>query len=214
MPHAEDQSMSTPTVNGEKPSSAFLSHLTSIPVVHDSIVTFKGNALGQMSIGLADQSYQALAKPLLPYLARPYQYVSPYVHRADSLADSGLRKVEETFPVVRSPTDTLTRSLLHTVFLPARVAFESKDYVFKTYDDQYRSIHGGDGLVKAGKAVVTTGFVVTSDSLTWLSAFLAAKKEQTKQVVNEKTVNRGPVENHEVALGGLWSAAGPAEAAG
>jgi hypothetical protein len=185
MPHAEDQNMSSQIVNGDKPSSAFISHLASYPVINDSISTFKSNPIGQISIDLADQSYETFAKPVLPYFSRPYQYVSPYVHKADSIADHGLSKVEETFPIVKTPTGEIKNKVFSTIFYPARVAFEGKNYVFKTYGDQYKNIDGNT-VVKTGKAMVTTGLVVTSDSLNWLSHFLGAKKEQAKQVTNEK----------------------------
>ncbi|KAI9791189.1 MAG: hypothetical protein M1816_004181 [Peltula sp. TS41687] len=174
------------TVNGDKPSSAFLSHLTSYPVVCDSITTFKSNPIGQISLDLADQSYATFAKPVLPLLSRPYQYVSPYVHKADSMADHGLSKVEETFPIVKTPTGEIANKVLGTIFYPARVAYEGTDYVFKKYGDQYRNIDGGNGLVRSSKAAVATGLVVTSESLNWLSQYVGAKKEQAKQVAGEK----------------------------
>ena len=37
-----------------------------------------------------------------------------------------------------------------------------------------------------GKAAVATTLVVTSDALHWLSNYLGAKKEQAKEVMNEK----------------------------
>ncbi|KAI9801513.1 MAG: hypothetical protein M1833_002745 [Piccolia ochrophora] len=180
--------MAPPTVNGEKQSSAFLSHLTSIPVISDSISGFKANPYGQKSLNLADQGYVTFAKPILPYLSGPYQYVSPYVAKADSLADTGLSKVEDTFPIVKTPTDKLKGTVFDTVFFPVRLASDSKDYVFKTYGSEYKKV-GGEGIVTSGKAVITTSLVVTSDSLGWLSSFLGAKKEQTKHVVNEKSKN-------------------------
>lgn len=188
MPHAED-TMASQNVNGDKPSSAFLSHITSYPVVHDSISTFKSNPIGQLSLDIADQSYSTIAKPILPYLSRPYQYFSPYVQKADSIADQGLSKVDERLPILKTPTDQIKGTVFNTVFFPVRVAADSKNYVFKTYGDQYQSIDGQNGLVKTGRAMVSTGLVVTSDSLTWLGNFLGSKKEQTKQVANEKMNN-------------------------
>lgn len=186
MPHAENGDMSSQTVNGDQQQSAFLSHLTSYPVIKDSIHGFKSNPIGQMSVDLVDQSYSTFGKPLLPYLSRPYQYVSPYVRKADNIADHGLSRVEETFPVVKTPTEDLKNGVKATVFFPVRVAFEGKDYVFKTWDDQYKST-GGNGITRPVRAMISTGLVVTSDSLSWLSEFIGAKKEQAKQTMNEKT---------------------------
>ena len=153
-------------------------------MVSDSISTFKSNPYGQKSINLADQVYDTFAKPFFPYLSGPYQYVSPYVSKADSMADSGLSKVDETFPIVKTPTGELVDNVKGVAFFPLRVAFESKDYVFNTYGNEYKKV-GGDGLLTTGKAMISTGLVVTSDSLSWLSEFLGAKKDEAKHFANQ-----------------------------
>jgi hypothetical protein len=170
--------------------------------VHDSIDGFKANPIGKISLGLAGQSYALVAKPLLPYLARPYEYVSPYLRKADSLADDGLRRVDAAFPAVKTPTAEIRGSIVDTVLLPVRVAAESKEYVFRTWDNQYRDIRKGEGegagastgaagagasLLRVGRAAVSTGLTVTADSLAWLNSFLRAKGQQTKQAVQEKS---------------------------
>jgi len=186
MPHAETQGTMAPTVNGDSsPSSAFISHLTSYPLISDSIATFKSNPYGQKSISLADSGYQTLAKPVMPYLAKPYQYVSPYLSKADSLADSALSKVDEKLPIVMKPTGELYDEAKDLIFFPYKKTLETKDYVFKTYSSECKKV-GGEGIVTMGKAAVTTTLIVSSDALTTLSSYLSAKKEQTKEIVNEK----------------------------
>jgi len=188
MPHASIEATKdtmAATVNGDAPSSAFISHLTSYPFFSDSITTFKQNPLGQKSLSLADQGYQTFAKPILPYFSKPYQYVHPYVAKLDSIGDSTLSKVDEKFPVVKKPTGELYDNATGIAFFPLRKGLEGKDYVLKTYNTECKKV-GGEGLVTMGKAAVTTTLVVTSDALSWLSNYLGAKKEQTKEVVNEK----------------------------
>lgn len=114
--------------------------------------------------------------------------VSPYVAKADSLADSSLKKVDQKFPIVKEDTDKIKGTAVDMAFFPLRKATEGKDYVFKTYNNQYKKC-GGQGLITTGKASVSTSFVVTSDVLAWISSYLGAKKEQTKEKVNEKTNN-------------------------
>ncbi|KAI9750711.1 MAG: hypothetical protein M1815_001646 [Lichina confinis] len=177
--------MSSHHVNGDKRSSAFISHLTSYPLVHDSISGFKSTPLGQMSLDLADQSYATFAKPVLPYLSRPFQYVSPYVHKADHIADQGLSRVEQTFPIVKSSTDDIKGSVQSTVWFPVRVVAEGKQYVFEKWDEQYKSTDG-NGVLRPVRAALSTGLVVTAESFGWLGQMLGAKKEQTKQTFNEK----------------------------
>jgi len=189
MPHADnDSSKMAPTVNGETKSSAFLSHLTSYPVISDSISTYKSYPLGQKSLDLADQGYNTFAKPALPYLAKPYEYVSPYVKKADSIGDSVLAKVDTQFPVVKKPTGELYDNATGIAFYPYRIGMEGKDYVFKTYSTECKKI-GGESLVTYGKAAVTTTLIVSSDSLSWLSNFLGKKKAEAKEVANEKMNN-------------------------
>merc|ERR1712093_336336 len=96
-----------PQVNGEAPSSAFLSHLISHPVISDSISTFKSNPYGAKSLSITTSLSHKLADPLLPYLTKPYQYVSPYITKADSLGDSTLSTIDSKFPVVKKPTGEL-----------------------------------------------------------------------------------------------------------
>lgn len=169
-------------------TNASVQHLTSYPVVSDSISTFKSNPYGKKSISLADQGYNQLIAPFIPYAQRPLGYVKPYVARADSLADGGLNKVDETFPIVKEDTQKIKSSVLELAFFPLRLAGNSKDYVINTYSGEYKKC-GGNGYVSGGKALITTGLVVTSDSLNWLGSLLNKKKEQTKEVAKEKTKN-------------------------
>jgi len=188
MPHAESDIMGSTTVNGDKPSSAFLSHLISYPLIGDSITTFTQNPYGQKSIALVDSGYQTFAKPLLPYLAKPYEYVAPWVVKIDGLGDATLSKVDEKFPTVKKPTGELIDEAKGTAYFPIRKSVEGRDYVVNTYNSEVKKV-GGEGVVTLGKAAVTTTLIISSDALTWLSNFLSAKKEQTKSAVNDKLNN-------------------------
>ncbi|KAH6673247.1 hypothetical protein B0J14DRAFT_617880 [Halenospora varia] len=176
-----------PQVNGDSsPSSAFLSHLYSYPVISDSITTFKKNPYGAKSLDLTSQGYEKLGKPLLPYLAKPYEYVSPYVKKADSVGDDALSTIETKFPVVKKPTGELYENAQSFVYFPLKKGGEGKEYVFSTYKGEVKKV-GGESLVTYGMAALGTGIIVTKDTLSWLSQFLSAKKTETKEVVNEKT---------------------------
>jgi len=180
--------MSPPQVNGDSPSSAFLSHLTSFPVVSDSISTFKSNPYGAKSVSLSQQTYNKLARPFLPYLHTPYTYISPYVHRADTLGDSTLSTIESHFPVVKKPTGELVADTKSIIGFPVTKGLEGKDYVLKTWSGEVKKT-GNEGLVGYGKAAVSTGIIVGSDTLGWLSSFLSKKKTETKEVANDKMNN-------------------------
>jgi len=192
MPHSEDTNtkMSPPQVNGETPSasSAFLSHLISYPLISDSISTFKSNPYGAKSIDLSTHGYNSLAKPVLPYFSKPYQYVSPYISKADSLGDSTLSTLDSKFPVVRKPTEELYSDGKAIVFFPLKKGTEGKDYVFGVYGSEKKKV-GGQGIVTNGKAALATGLIVSSDAVGWLMSFLQQKKADAKEVANEKMNN-------------------------
>lgn len=172
-------------VNGEAPASAFLSHLVSFPVVSDSISTFKSNPYGAKSLDLTTAGYERLGKPLLPYLSGPYQYVSPYVQRADSLGDSTLSSLEAHFPVVKKPTGELYEGGRSIVFFPLRKGSEGKDYVVGVFGAEKKK-SSQDGLVGYGLALIGTGLVVGSDAFKWVSGYLggAPKKEAKGEKVD------------------------------
>ena len=153
-------------------------------MVSDSISTFKSNPYGKRSLLLADQGYNSLVAPFLPYAKGPYGYVRPYVAKADSLAEGGLTHVEHKFPIVKEDTQKIKSSVVNLALFPFRVAGSSKDYVYNTYAGEYQKC-GGDGIISGGKAIITTGLVVTSDTFSFLSSLVAQKKEQTKEVAKE-----------------------------
>jgi len=177
-----------PQVNGETPSSAFLSHLISYPFISDGITTFKSNPYGAKSLSLTTSISHKFADPLLPYLSKPYQYVSPYITKADSLGDSTLSTIDSKFPVVKKPTGELIDNGKAIVFFPLKKGSEGKEYVYGVYGSEVKKV-GGDGIVTWGKAAIATGLVVGGDAYGWLSGFLAGKKAEAKEVSNEKLNN-------------------------
>ncbi|GAP91853.1 putative perilipin mpl1-like protein [Rosellinia necatrix] len=187
----------SPQVNGESnqtsaqapaqapaQASATLSHITGYPVVNDGISYFKQNPYGQKSIELSDSAYQAFAKTILPYLNKPYQFVSPYVQKADAIGDDTLSKIDQRLPVLKKPTDELVSDGKAIIFFPVRKGRETKGYVFEVYNSEYKKV-GGDGLVTSGKALISAGLVVTSDALAWVGEHLRAGKVQAKETTND-----------------------------
>ncbi|KAI1652342.1 uncharacterized protein F4817DRAFT_11263 [Daldinia loculata] len=172
-------------VNGEvHPSSATLSHIRGYPVVNDSIAFIKGNPYGQKSIELGDTAYKAFAKPVFPYFSKPYQYVSPYIKKADQIGEDALNKIDERLPALKKPTGELWTDGKNLFFFPVRKGLETKDHVFDIYNSEYKKV-GGDGLVTSSKALVSAGLVVTSEALTWIGDLLRAGKVQAKETGNE-----------------------------
>ncbi|KAF9870483.1 CAP20 [Colletotrichum karsti] len=177
-------------VNGDLPAvnSATAQHLLDYPVVHDGVVAFRNNPYGKRSIALGDSAYKTFAEPLLPYFARPWSIIRPYAEKADSIGDQTLTKVEERVPVIKKPTDELVAGAKGIIALPFRTGYEAKDHVFKTYSQEKKKI-GGENLVTYGKALVSTTLITTSELIIWVGDVIHYKKEEAKDVVNEKVNN-------------------------
>ncbi|KAG5301410.1 CAP20 [Histoplasma ohiense] len=185
--------MGEPIVNGEKPSSQFLHHLSTLPVVSDSLTYLKNHPYGQKSLQLADQGYANYAKPVLPFFSKPYNYVAPYVAKADSLSNEGLKRVEDRFPIVKKDTETIKGALKGYIHMPFRVVEEGKKHVLQVYSAEYKNCGGGEGYVAAGKAVITTGLTITSESLEWLRACITRAEQKGREgveAVSEKKASK------------------------
>lgn len=197
MPHAEKDSTS-PTMtevmtNGEKPSSQFIGHLTSYPVVSDSIGFYKENPYGAKSLSLAHDVYQRFFTPFQPYLEGPYSYVAPYVTKADSLGDAGLKKIDSTFPIVKEETATLKGKVTDVAMFPIVLGSQGKDYVFSTYSEQRKGADQEKGLISKAvaeaKALLFTEYKIGSDAFHILTSFLTQKKEEGKKFAEQKMNN-------------------------
>jgi hypothetical protein len=91
--------------------------------------------------------------------------------------------VDKAFPIVREDTEKIKGTLLDTAYFPLRLATDAKEHVFQTYSSEYTKC-GGNGIVASGKAVITTGLVLSQEYLAWLSAFLNTKQKQAKTTVH------------------------------
>jgi hypothetical protein len=129
-------------VNGDRPQSKFISHLSSYPVVSDGVETFKSNPYGRKSLDLADSAYQRVVKPVEPHLETAYSYAKPYVGKADELGDSGLGYIDSKFPIVKEDTSTIVDKGKSIVLWPFKVANDGKDYVVNTWSGKIkRQLH-------------------------------------------------------------------------
>lgn len=145
----------------------------------------KSNPYGKKSLDLSQAGYDKFVSPVVPYAERPYGYVKPYVGKVDDLATVGLSKVDQTFPIIKETPENIKKTVLDYAYFPFRVVDDGKNYLLQTYSSEYKKC-GGDGYVSGGKAIITTGLVVTSDTLAWLSSFLSEKKEQGTDYASQK----------------------------
>lgn len=181
-----------PTMNGETPAYKSFGHLVSYPIISDSISTFKTYPLGQRSIDITHSAYCTFIAPLSPYLSK----AAPYVTRADELAESGLGKIEQRFPIVKEPTENIKNTVVDTIGYPRKLvgevyvrgsdlAKDTKEYVFSIYGDELaRQDNTKGGYIPRAKASVTTGLVVSSELMGAIAAYLGNKKDQAKVEVD------------------------------
>lgn len=179
--------MPAPQVNGDVTSSqsAFIQHLLTYPLISDSVHTVAANEYAQRSFKLGDSVYQTFAAPLLPWVAKPYGLVFPYVQKADSIGDKTLDRVDERFPIVKKPTGELYNETRELILLPYQKGLEGKEHVFSVYAAEYKKSEQ-QGLVAQGKAAVTTAVVVSNETLTWISNFVSAKRAEATEYTKEK----------------------------
>ncbi|PFH56918.1 hypothetical protein XA68_15758 [Ophiocordyceps unilateralis] len=174
-------------VSGAARHSAFLQHLLNYPLINDGICSFKSNQLAQRSLRLGDSAYQTFALPVIPYFKGPYQYLSPYVRKADALGDETLSRIDERFPAVKKPTSEIYENTRDFLLIPFNKSIEGRDHLFHVYDTEVKKTRPNQqGFVAQGMAAVNTALVVSNETLSWLSSFLSAKKAEAAKAVNDK----------------------------
>jgi len=160
-------------------------HLTSYPVVSDGISQFKSNPYGAKSIALTQDTYNRFGAPFTPYLRTPYAYASPYLSRADSLADSGLGSIDAHFPLVKQDTQTVVDTGKSYALYPIHLADSGFNYVLRTWDDEYTKTikrnNRGPGLLSSVLAVVSTELKISSDVLAAVADWFQPKKDAAKK---------------------------------
>ncbi|KAK2750939.1 hypothetical protein FQN57_000013 [Myotisia sp. PD_48] len=169
--------MAETMVNGGGPGlpSHFINHLTSYPIVSSSISTIRQSHVGQLSLEYAQKGRSQL-QPLIPYLQAPYGYIAPYVEKADSLGNEGLNRFDNTVPKVIETAENVRGILRY----PIQVAGDGTQHIVSTYNSE-RSKAEGNRIMSPSKAAVSTGLMLTSQYLLWLSNLLIPNQEKIQQ---------------------------------
>lgn len=154
-------------------------------MVHDSCEAYKSHPYGARSLALVNASYQRFVAPLHPYLKTPYSYLSPYLSRADELGDNGLSKVDDRFPIVKEDTSKLKQTVVDYASLPLVLAGRGKEYVFSTWQDEYKKTRGEDGMIKNVKALVSTELKFGLDAYNLVSEYLSKGKKEASKKASE-----------------------------
>lgn len=174
--------------NGEVPSylnSATIEHLFNYPIVSDSVATIKRNDYGQMTISVGGSAYQRIGAPIVSMLSRPYQYVSPYVQKADSIGDKTLSRIDERFPAVKKPTDEIYTDFREYVLQNhyAETYLQLQHHIAELFEEEYKKA-GGNGLPSMARSAVSTAFIVGSETLGRILSFLSQKKREGEGIID------------------------------
>lgn len=139
---------------------------------------YENNPLGAKSIEIFNSAYHNIAEPILRKLRGPYSIIAPYVQKADQIGNSTLDTVDNQVPAIKkTDIETLKSHAFDMAHFPFKVASESKDYVFSTYNDEYEKT-GGNGLITAGKAILSTELRITADAFHKVADLLGPRGKQ------------------------------------
>ncbi|KAK8087114.1 perilipin-like protein- Mpl1 [Apiospora phragmitis] len=148
--------------------------------VHPSSATL------QKSIELGDSAYQTFAKPLLSIFARPYQYVSPYVKKADHLGAGALNKIDERLPALKKPTNELYLGGKQVVFYPVVKGKETTDHVFSIYSSECKKV-GGEGVVTTARLLSLLAWSSPARRWTGLVTSSEPARRRRKRLASKQT---------------------------
>ncbi|KAI8984613.1 hypothetical protein BDF20DRAFT_905423 [Mycotypha africana] len=99
-------------------TTKFVSRVTSIPIVQDSVSTFQAMAnktkFGKFAISTMNCTlYNVVNKTTSTYPTIYEQYIQPHIERADELGCRSLDLLQNKFPVVNQPTPVLYEKVKH-----------------------------------------------------------------------------------------------------
>jgi len=112
--------------------------------------------------------------------------IAPYVSAADNIGAQSLDSVDSHFPAIKNTElNTLKDHAFGVAQLPFALAGQGRDYVFATYDDEWSKV-GGGGLVKTGKAMLSTELRIAVEGYQKVAGVLGPKVEKVKKTGVEK----------------------------
>jgi len=182
--------MATETASAAAAPSPFeksLSHLSSYPVVSSAVSALQSYPLAQTA-----QSYiptaQSYLAPFQPIIQKATSISQPLVSKADDLADSGLGKVDEKWPIVKETPEVIRAKVEESLRVDEgkKIALgllelgqKEKEYVFKVYEEELKK-NGESGYIPMAKASISTSVALSTDIISWIASYLANKKPATE----------------------------------
>lgn len=148
---------------------------------------YQHNPLGAKSIEIFNSAYHNFAEPILRNLQGPYSIIAPYVQKADQIGNSTLDTVDNQVPAIKkTDMEALKSHAFDMAHFPFKVASEGKDYVFSTYNDEYKKT-GGNGLITTGKAILSTELRITAEAIHKVADLLGPRGKQMEEQLEHIT---------------------------
>jgi len=97
-----------PRTNSHKDSASFITRVSSIPLIHDSVSTLhsyaKDNKYGRLALDKAGSAVETVNKYTEGYQKSLQPHLQPHIAKVDQLASKSLDIIEGKFPIVTKPT--------------------------------------------------------------------------------------------------------------
>ncbi|KAF9898738.1 hypothetical protein BX616_003666 [Lobosporangium transversale] len=107
----EDMKEQNGHAGSQKESVSFISRVTSIPLIHDSVSTLhsyaKDNKYGRYALDTAGSAVETVNKYTENYQKTLQPRLQPHIAKVDQLASKSLDIIEGTFPIVTKPTSEI-----------------------------------------------------------------------------------------------------------
>jgi hypothetical protein len=190
--------MATTATPVQYPFSKSINHITSYPVVSDTLTYAQSFALAQQTISYS-QSCLGLLKPLSPLLTKANHITAPVVTKVDDFADSKLGQVDEKFPFVKKPTEEIAEFLAAQKDFATGLAQKEREYVLSVFAEELEKTAGENktGYIPTAKAGVNTGIVISQELLAWITELVQKKRA-------EKTETPAPTYAEKAAEGAKY----------
>jgi hypothetical protein len=107
------------------------------------------------------------------------------VQKVDSFGARALDRVDEQFPAIKKPMSELYNESKNLILFPLQKVLEGRDIFLQVYINE-RKKNEEQPIWSQGKAAGTAAYVVTNDTISWVTSLIKQKKEDAKRVASEK----------------------------
>lgn len=171
--------MATTATPVQYPFAKSINHITSYPVVSDTLTYAQSFALAQQTLNYSQQAL-GLLKPLTPLLTKANDIAAPVVTKVDDFADSKLGQVDEKFPFVKKPTAEIADFLVAQKDFATGLAQKEREYIASVFAEELEKAAGANktGYIPTAKAGVNTGIVISQELLHWITDLVHKKRAE------------------------------------